>query len=280
MRFAFCLFSMALMLAGCARDDGHGNCGADITARVVSDQIKEVLGQDHWLLGKLDFALSNVRTTRLDEKVALASCHADLRISPPRDVVDFLSGPAGEGWYKANHIEYQPESAQLVTPVTFDAQRTDDKKSMVIANLAGFEHAIEGVRLLALRQPLVVDDGAFLQSTEVEKLAKLLSSFRLKTGVPIYLITIRNLPDSSPDAIALFAKQRAKDWHLQDGVLVVMSRDDRKIRLETLGVLDQRLPAERAKYLIDEIFTPHFKTADFAGGLELGLKAVMADLER
>lgn len=274
------IFCAALALYGCAKDNGRENCASEAAARAAADQIQAVLGDDLWLKGKVDVVLSDVRTIRLDEKVALATCQASLRIRPPQDVVALLAVPAGVRWLRASGLKYDSQAGQLLTTVDFEAQRTDDKKSMVVGKLEGYEKTVEGVRLLALRQPLVVDEGAFLQPAEVHQLSKRLSDFRLKSGIPIYLITIKKLPNSSPDGIEDYATQRVNDWRLRNGLLILMSKEDRRIRLQPTGVVIERLPNTRTKEIIDEVFIPRFKAADFAGGLEAGLQSVMAELDQ
>lgn len=280
MRWLLTTFCAALVLCGCGKDNGRENCASEEAAWAVADQLQAIFGDDLWLKGKVNVVLSDVRTSRLDEKVALATCQASLRIRPPEDVVALLAMPAGISWLKANSLEYQTQAGQLVAMVAFEAQRTDDKKSMVVTKLEGHGQAVEGVRLLALRQPLVVDEGDFLPPAEAEKLSKRLTDFRLKTGTPIYLITVKKLPDSLSDGIADYTKRRVTDWRLRNGLLILMSKEDRKIRLETIGEVGERLPDARARELIAEVFVPRFKVSDFAGGLEAGLQSVIAELDR
>lgn len=280
MKLHLTIFCAALALSGCGRDKGRENCASQTTASAVADQIQVALAADPWLKDKIEVALSDVRTTHIDEKVGLATCQAALGIRPPKDIAALLAMPAGVNWLSANSLEYQSTAQQLVSTVSFDAQRTDDNKSMVVSKLEGYGPSVDGLRFLALRQPLVVDGGAFLQKAEIDKLSKLLMDFRLKTGIPIYVITVNKLPDSSADGIAVYAKQRARDWRLQSALLIVMSKQDRRIRLESIGVVGERLSDERAQSLIDEMFTPRFKAGDFAGGLEAGLQSVMVELDR
>ena len=62
---------------------------------------------------------------------------------------------------------------------------------------------------------------------------------------------------------------------VRDGVLVVVAKNDRKIRIEVAKALEGAIADLAAKRIISELITPRFKANDFAGGLEAGTEQLM-----
>ncbi len=61
-----------------------------------------------------------------------------------------------------------------------------------------------------------------------------------------------------------------------DGVLVIVAKDDRRLRIEVAKSLEGAIPDLAAKRIIDETITPGFKRGDFAGGLQAGIDQIEA----
>jgi uncharacterized protein len=61
-----------------------------------------------------------------------------------------------------------------------------------------------------------------------------------------------------------------------DGVLLVVAKDDRKVRIEVAKTLEGAIPDVSSKRIIDEAITPNFRKGDFAGGLHAALDQLIA----
>lgn len=61
-----------------------------------------------------------------------------------------------------------------------------------------------------------------------------------------------------------------------DGVLVVVAKDDRKVRIEVAKALEGAIPDLAGKQIIDEAMIPKFRQGDFAGGLRDGVDQLIA----
>ena len=84
-----------------------------------------------------------------------------------------------------------------------------------------------------------------------------------------------------PEAIEEYSIRVAEAWRLgrrsvDDGVLFVVARDDRRMRIEVGRGLEGAIPDAIAKRIIAEVVTPHFKAGDFPGGVEAGVEAIAA----
>jgi uncharacterized protein len=61
-----------------------------------------------------------------------------------------------------------------------------------------------------------------------------------------------------------------------DGILVIVARNDRKVRIEVAKSLEGAVPDLAAKQIIDEAITPRFRQDDFAGGLQAAADQLIA----
>ncbi|HRO57890.1 MAG TPA: TPM domain-containing protein, partial [Burkholderiaceae bacterium] len=55
-----------------------------------------------------------------------------------------------------------------------------------------------------------------------------------------------------------------------DGLLLVVAKDDRRLRIEVGYGLEGVIPDARARQVIENTIAPHFRQGDFAGGIEAG----------
>jgi uncharacterized protein len=86
---------------------------------------------------------------------------------------------------------------------------------------------------------------------------------------------------TGPEDIAAYAFRVADAWKIGrrevgDGVLVVVAKDDRKVRIEVARALEGAIPDLAAWRIIDGAITPAFRNGDFAGGLDAGVEALFA----
>ncbi len=61
-----------------------------------------------------------------------------------------------------------------------------------------------------------------------------------------------------------------------DGVLLIVAKNDRTLRIEVAKTLEGAIPDLAAKRIIDGAITPGFKQGDFAGGLSAGVDQIAA----
>ena len=66
---------------------------------------------------------------------------------------------------------------------------------------------------------------------------------------------------------------------MDDGVILVIAKDDRTIRIEVGYGLEGVLTDALSKRIIDQIIAPRFRVNDFYGGILEGVSAVMQSLE-
>src|SRR5213078_2754699 len=66
---------------------------------------------------------------------------------------------------------------------------------------------------------------------------------------------------------------------VDDGVLLVVAKNDRKLHIEVGYGLEGILPDAIAKRIIEDDITPRFKQGDFYGGIRAGVDRIMRVVE-
>lgn len=124
----------------------------------------------------------------------------------------------------------------------------------------------------------VVDSANALDVSQHLSLETKLSSFEASNGTQIVLLLV---PTTHPEDIASYANRVGNTWKIGrkgigDGLLVVVAKDDHKLRIEVAKSLEGAIPDLAAKQIIDSAITPRFKQNDYAGGLDAGVDRIMA----
>jgi uncharacterized protein len=124
----------------------------------------------------------------------------------------------------------------------------------------------------------VVDTSTTLDAAQSQQLEVKLAAFEQNRGTQIVLLLV---PTTQPEDIASYAQRVADSWKIGrkgigDGLLLVVAKNDRKVRIEVAKALEGAIPDLASKRIIDEAITPHFRQGDFAGGLDAASEQIMA----
>ena len=150
---------------------------------------------------------------------------------------------------------------------------------IVTAGLAGLgaAHAQQPQPVPAL-SARVIDQTATLDASQRQALEARLAAFEQKKGSQIVVLMV---PTTAPEDIASYANRVANAWKIGrrdvgDGVLVIVAKDDRQMRIEVAKTLEGALPDLAAARIIDEQMKPAFRQNDFAGGLGAAIDQITA----
>jgi len=131
---------------------------------------------------------------------------------------------------------------------------------------------------------IYVNDYADLLDTEAEaELAGMLTTLRRDAGVEMTVLTLATQAAYAPDlsledfATALFNRWGVGDANRNDGVLVMVIRDDRAMRVE-LGAGFARDWDRAAERVVDQYFLPAFRAGDYQRGIMAGSQGVIDDI--
>lgn len=127
----------------------------------------------------------------------------------------------------------------------------------------------------------VTDLTQTLSADQVAALENKLAAFEAKQGSQIAVLVV---PTTEPEDIAQFGIRVAEQWKIgrekiDDGVILIVAKNDRKLRIEVGYGLEGAIPDAIAKRVIAEIITPYFKAGDFNGGIDVGVQQLMGLIE-
>jgi uncharacterized protein len=119
----------------------------------------------------------------------------------------------------------------------------------------------------------VVDQTGTLAAGDVSTLVQTLRDLETRKGSQIAVLIV---PTTDGEAIEQYALRVAEAWKIgrkkiDDGALLVIAKNDRRLRIEVGYGLEGALTDATTKRIIDEDITPKFKTGDFAGGVTAGV---------
>jgi uncharacterized protein len=127
----------------------------------------------------------------------------------------------------------------------------------------------------------VVDQTGTLSAGDIAALTQTLKALELRKGSQIAVLIV---PTTEPETIEQYSIRVAEAWKIgrkkvDDGALLVVAKNDRKLRIEVGYGLEGALNDVTSKRIIDEIITPKFKSGDFAGGISAGVERIIGVID-
>jgi uncharacterized protein len=124
----------------------------------------------------------------------------------------------------------------------------------------------------------VVDGSALLSTDQRQALEGKLAALEASSGAQVVILIVTS---TLPEDIASFANRVGNSWKLGrkgigDGLLLIVAKDDHKLRFEVAKSLEGAIPDLAAKQIIESAIAPRFKQGDFAGGFDAGIDQVAA----
>jgi uncharacterized protein len=140
--------------------------------------------------------------------------------------------------------------------------------------------AFAQVEVPQLRAP-VTDLTQTLTAEQVNALDLRLREFEARKGSQIAILLV---PTTEPETIEQYAIRVAEGWQLgrrgvDDGVLLLVAKNDRAVRIEVGYGLEGALPDVIANRITDQVIVPRFQAGDYFGGLSAALDRIIAVLE-
>lgn len=119
----------------------------------------------------------------------------------------------------------------------------------------------------------VIDQTGTLSPAQQNALESALAALESEKGAQVAVLIV---PTTQPEAIEQFGLRVAETWKLgrkgvDDGVLLLVAKDDRTLRIEVGYGLEGALPDAVCKQIVDDFIVPRFRAGDFHGGIETGV---------
>jgi uncharacterized protein len=137
--------------------------------------------------------------------------------------------------------------------------------------------AADEVAIPSLQQR-VTDLTQTLSANEQAALESKLAQFEQQKGSQIAILLV---PTTQPEAIEQYSIRVVEAWKLgrkgiDDGILILVAKEDRKMRIEVGYGLEGIVPDSIANQVILDAMKPRFKQGDFYGGLDAAIDQLIA----
>ncbi|MCY1439417.1 hypothetical protein D3C76_138250 [compost metagenome] len=123
----------------------------------------------------------------------------------------------------------------------------------------------------------VVDNANLLDGQSKAQLTQMLQAHEQATGEQIVVVTLPSLQGAN---IEDYGYQLGRHWGIgqkgkDNGALLIVARDERKLRIEVGYGLEDRLTDAQSSVIINQLITPAFKRGDFSQGISVGVAAMI-----
>ena len=126
----------------------------------------------------------------------------------------------------------------------------------------------------------VVDEASLMSRKQAHQLTQQLAAFEKRSGIQLVVVSIDTL---AGDTIEEYGYQLGRHWGIgqkgkDNGVLLLIAQDERKVRIEVGYGLEGALPDAIAANIIQTRILPAFKRGDMVAGVVAGSQAIMQAL--
>ncbi len=123
----------------------------------------------------------------------------------------------------------------------------------------------------------VIDQTATLTAEQKNSLERSLQAFVTRKGSQLSVVIVAS---TQPETIEQYSLRLVERWKLgrkniDDGVLLIIAKNDRSLRIEVGYGLEGALNDAICKRIISETITPYFKQGDFYGGIAAGVLQIL-----
>jgi uncharacterized protein len=127
----------------------------------------------------------------------------------------------------------------------------------------------------------VVDQANIIPPDEEARLTALLGDFERRTKHQLAIATVPSLQGLPIDTYSL---RLARKWGVgrkvhNDGVILLVAPQERKVRIEVGYGLERTLTDQRCAVIIRDRIIPSFKAGNFPAGITAGARAIIARLD-
>ncbi len=123
----------------------------------------------------------------------------------------------------------------------------------------------------------VVDEAGILPAPAVADLEAKLADLESRSGIQLVVATVSSLDgqEIEPYANELFRTWKLGDKTSNNGVLLLVAPNQKRVRIEVGYGLEGTLTDALSKVIITNAIAPRFKTGDFAAGITRGVDDII-----
>ncbi len=138
--------------------------------------------------------------------------------------------------------------------------------------------AAQGLQPVPELRARVMDQTGTLDAAALAAIEAKLAAFERSRGSQVVVLMVAT---TAPEDIADYTQRLGDAWKIGrkevgDGVLFVIAKDDRRLRIATAKTLEGAIPDLMARRILDQAVTPAFRSGDYAGGIQAGVDQILA----
>lgn len=136
----------------------------------------------------------------------------------------------------------------------------------------------QGVLPLPELRARVMDQTGTLDAASLAAIEAKLAAFEQSKGSQVVVLMVAT---TAPEDIADYTQRLGDAWKIGrkdvgDGVLFVIAKDDRRLRISPAKTLEGAIPDLIASRIIEQAVTPAFRNNDYAGGIQAGVDQILS----
>ena len=136
----------------------------------------------------------------------------------------------------------------------------------------------QGLQPIPELRARVIDQTGTLDAASLAAIEAKLAAFEQSNGSQVVVVMVAT---TAPEDIADYTQRLGDAWKIGraevgDGVLFVIAKDDRRLRIATAKALEGAIPDLMARRILDGAVTPAFRSGDYAGGIQAGVDQILA----
>lgn len=122
----------------------------------------------------------------------------------------------------------------------------------------------------------VVDQAGLLSAAQRAQIEQSLFSFKQSNQAQIQVLIIKSLEGDSIESIAIqvFDQWKLGDEKRDDGVLLLIAPNEKRLRIEVGQGLEGTIPDVIAKRIVADVIRPYFQRGEFFEGTQMGVTAI------
>ncbi len=132
----------------------------------------------------------------------------------------------------------------------------------------------------AIPQPAgyVTDEAGLLTPQQIATLTHALAEYEQRTSNQIVVLTVKSLEGRDIESYSIAVAEAWKAGHKQkdNGAILLIAPNERKVRIEVGYGLEGVLTDARSAEIIRNILAPHFRSGDYDGGIAGAVSAMEA----
>jgi len=136
----------------------------------------------------------------------------------------------------------------------------------------------QGVLPLPELRSRMMDQTGTLDAASVAAIEAQLAAFEQSKGSQVVVLMVAS---TAPEDIADYTQRLGDAWKIGrkdvgDGVLFVIAKEDRRLRIATAKALEGALPDLIASRIIEQAVKPALRNNDYAGGIQAGVDQILS----